>query len=76
MLEKGEKKGFVTKDYDHFVGAIGVIAVPLISDGLTFVVTAILYKITYKKIEKNLQLIEQKLLAPLRCVTCSLLLLS
>lgn len=43
----------------HFVGAIGVIAAPLISDGLTFVVTTILYKITYKKIDKNIQLIEQ-----------------
>ena len=59
MLEKGEKEGFITKDYDHFVGVIGVIAVPLISDGLTFVVTTILYKITYKKIDKNIQLIEQ-----------------
>ena len=32
-----------------FLGALGVISAPLISDGLTFIVTLIIYKISFKK---------------------------
>ena len=38
------------------LGSMGVIAAPLISDGLTFIVSTIVYKITYNKISKELKL--------------------